>query len=285
MVFARMMVAACFGFWLLGVGMVPLTVPLALADSASRGRCGELGQRICGKQDCETRAGWAIFVYPYEYCPAACVEGLVPSGGVCALPPGSCDIDCKMTKIRAKLGTPSGLQPGKTMYCFDSSYDPYGGKTVSRADLGVASDDKSVSVDVGGEAVYVDNEGRQWGSDQSINLNCSLNRTTYGDTTRAIPHLVFGFGDRMPFTDSFADTIIVNNAPIFVSELERVIRPGGQISIAYVGDSVHKVEVMIAHMCLSPAVTSSGGYNFVQLNVPKDFNYRQPKNCRPRDEL
>jgi hypothetical protein len=85
--------------------------------------------------------------------------------------------------------------------------------------------------------------------------------------------------------ESFADTILINNTPIVVSEIERVIRPGGHINIAYVSDSTHLVETMIAHMCLSPAVSSSGFYNFVQLDVPTDFNYLQPKNCKPRDEL
>jgi hypothetical protein len=61
---------------------------------------------------------------------------------------------------------------------------------------------------------------------------------------------VFGFVQSMPFNERFADTILINNAPIS-----------------------------------SSAVTSSGFYNFVQLDVPTYFNYLQPKNCKPRDEL
>jgi hypothetical protein len=248
-------------------------------------RCGQQGQRVCGKQDCELKAGWAIIVYPYESCPAPCVEGLAPSGGVCSLPVGGCDIGCKMSRITAKLGAPSGISPGKTMYCFGTPYDPYGGHRVSRSDLGLNVEDKSVTIDIGGEGLYVDDAGRQWGSDQAINLNCSLNRTTYGDTSKPIQHLVFGFVQNMPFTERFADTILINNTPIVVSEIERVIRPGGRISIAYVSENTHLVETMIAHMCLSPAVSAFGFYNFVQLDVPTDFNYLQPKNCKPRDEL
>ncbi|MEO6431713.1 MAG: hypothetical protein ABIO50_08165 [Nitrosospira sp.] len=277
-----MLAVACV-MWMQGA--VPLTLASAFATETGKAQCGQSGQRVCGKQDCTIKAGWAIIVYPYESCPDTCIEGLMPGGGICSVPAGSCDINCKMTKVMAKLGAPSGLQQGKTMYCFDISYDPYGGRKVSREDLGLPIADKSVTIDIGGEGRYIDEDGREWGNDQAINLNCSLNRTTYGDTKKPIPNLVFGFVQTMPFVDKFADTILINNAPIVVSEIERVIRPGGQIKIIYTSESTSKVETIISHMCLSPAVSTAGYYNNIQLDVPSDFDYARPKNCPRRDEL
>lgn len=257
-----------------------------LTSSPARGdgaRCGQVGQRVCGAQDCEVFVGWADDYFPFQTCPPPCVEGLESSGGMCRAPAGGCDIDCKMARIARKLGAPSGLSPGENFYCYGGSWDPYSGRKASRSDLGVAATDKSVTIDIGGEGLYIDDEGRQFGTDQAINLNCSLYRTTYGDTLRAISHLVFGFADHLPFTEQFADTIIINNAPIVVSEIERVIRPGGHIKITYVTESESLVETMISHMCLNPAVSTSGTYNTVQLDVPGDFNYLMPRNCPRRD--
>jgi len=277
------LMVAC-ALWMQGAEL--LTPPSAFGSEMGKAQCGQSGQRICGKEDCTIKAGWAVIVYPYESCPDTCIEGLIPVGGVCKVSSGSCDINCKMSKITAKLGAPSGLQPGKTMYCIGTTpYDPYGGRKVSRTDLGLPGTDKSVTIDIGGEGLYVDDNGRAWGNDQAINLNCSLNRTTYGDTNKKISNLVFGYVETMPFENKFADTILINNTPIKVSEIERVIRPGGHIKITYTSDSTSKVETMISHMCLSPAVSTIGYYNNVQLDVPSDFDYTNPKNCPRRDEL
>lgn len=60
------------------------------------------------------------------------------------------------------------------MYCFDISYEPYGGRKVSRVDLGLPITDKSVIIDIGVEGRYIYEDGGEWRNDQVINLIVSL---------------------------------------------------------------------------------------------------------------
>ena len=268
------------------LSVTPGPLPVAAAHAQSSAWCGDLNQRACTTQDCHVEAGWFIIVYPVEVCPPPCNPGLSASRGICVAPTASCDITCKMAKINQTLGPPSGLIPGKTMYCFGASYDPYGGKKVSRADLGVSDSDRSVVVDIGGEGLYKEN-GRQWGSDEAINLNCSLNQTTTPANEKLpIKNLVFGFVQTMPFAAKFADTISVNNAPLVASEIERVIRPGGLIQIEGTSDSLSIIQQIEKDVCVFPAHQFYGYSLSVQIRVPTNFNAAQPFNCPlPKGEL
>jgi hypothetical protein len=269
------------------LAVAPGPLPAAsTAHAQSSAWCGDVGQRACGPADCRTQAGWFLFVYAYEVCPPPCNPGLTSSGGICRAPAAACDIGCKIAKIKQVLGAPSGLVPGKTMYCFGAAYDPYSGRKASRADLGISPSDKSVHIDVGGEGLYMDS-GRQWGSNEAINLNCSLNQTTTPANEKlAIPNLIFGFGQYMPFTAQFADVITINNSPVYPSEIERVIRPGGVIHIRGTSDSLSKVIEIEKHMCVFPAQRNNGYSVTIDIQVPTNFDYLHPRNCPyPKEEL
>ncbi|RYZ39541.1 MAG: hypothetical protein EOO71_19745 [Myxococcaceae bacterium] len=197
-----------------------------------------------------------------------------------------CNADCKVKKATAVLGAPTGVTPEKTMYCIGAPFDPYGGKKVQRKDLGLPDSDNTVQVDVGGEAFYQDEAGQMFGSDDAINLNCSFNKTSHRNEGQKIPHLVFGFGNNLPFGDGFADRLSVENAPIFPKELERVIKPGGTLKIVYTDSSVDQVDTLAKDMCVTPTVQKMAVTEVAWFVVPGDFDYREPRNCKSvKDEL
>ncbi|RKG79393.1 hypothetical protein D7V88_28725 [Corallococcus terminator] len=198
----------------------------------------------------------------------------------------ACAADCKAKKVNAVLGAPKGVTASKSMYCNDGPFDPYGGKKARRQDLGLPDSDNTVHIDMGGEAVYQNEEGQTFGGNDAINLNCSLNKTSDGNLGKKIPNLVFGFGNNMPFADAFADRISVENAPIFPKEIERVIKPGGVVKLVYTDFSLGQVDTLAKDLCVTPTVQKMGVIDVAWFVVPSDFDYRKPRDCKSvKEEL
>jgi hypothetical protein len=248
-----------------------------IKDMKWEAACGQMPATIHGfafvrpsRCSNETLGEWGEFDVPDDTC----------------LSTTTCNADCKAQKVNATLGAPTGVEPGKPMYCHSPPFDPYGGKKVSRQDLGLPDSDNTVHVDIGGEAIYQDEEGQTFGSNESINLNCSFNKTSHGNLGQKIPRHVFGFGNNLPFADAFADRISVENAPLFPKEIERVIKPGGVLKITYTDASLGQVDTLAQDMCVTPTKQKLGGIDVAWFVVPSNFDYRKPGKCKSvREEL
>ncbi|MBI1207711.1 MAG: hypothetical protein GC191_10540 [Azospirillum sp.] len=263
----------------LGLAIIAASIAAPWAGAAERQAkfCGDNDQRACTDRDCVVLFSAFLFAFPYAYCPPQCQMGLTEIGGVCRPPAGVCDTACKVERIKLRLGKPSGLEPGKTYFCREDMWDPYNGRRVSRADLGLTDSDGGIFLDIGGEGL-AQADGKQWGSNNSINLNCSLVRTTDGMFKIPIKHLIFGFGQKMPFEDHFADKIFISGTPIFPLELERVIRPGGLLEIVAVGSEMAmRTHQLMLDMCVSAPIDTWNLQRRVLIRVPRDFDYRHPR--------
>ncbi|WP_296428467.1 hypothetical protein [Yoonia sp.] len=132
------------------------------------------------------------------------------------------------------------------------------GAEVSREDLGI-SDDTHVHVNIGGEGP-VDSYGLQTGFDGAINLQAADGIIGDGthqtqDTSVPIPNLVRveSWDQDFPFAEGFADTITMQNAPLYDHNVEQIARminkDGGTISLwidrdAF-GGNVEKLAAMV----------------------------------------
>ncbi|PRP86804.1 hypothetical protein PROFUN_05021 [Planoprotostelium fungivorum] len=194
----------------------------------------------------------------------------------------------------------------------------------------------SVIVDIGGEGPHT-HYGRNLGHPNAINLNVSSQTSftkryeddkndtpTTTDSSykrEVIPNLILGEAQQLPFKDGFADHIILQNSPInqqIIGEIERVIRPGGTISITGPRDVYKKhLETLMSHMCVFPKPEHFGFPPFdspskmkkilpleetlsqvrvktekgrddreqvsVEMKVPKTFNHKYPNLCTMPD--
>ena len=84
----------------------------------------------------------------------------------------------------------------------------------------------TIHIDIGGEGRYPG----------AINVNAQRLTSTTGAPNRPIPNLVVGLGERLPFADSVADVITVENTPIrpgMADEIARVLKPGGTVRLLH----------------------------------------------------
>ncbi len=143
---------------------------------------------------------------------------------------------------------------------------------------GGAASGKPAHIDIGGEGRYPD----------AINVNPGISGAqgppplTSGPTQvggagaagRPIPNLVRAPGENLPFANRSIDTVTLENAPIrprTVSEIARVIKPGGDIRLV----GANTPEVLAAHLRIADAVggkvyqTVVGGAVYTNIIVPR----------------
>ena len=143
----------------------------------------------------------------------------------------------------AVAGLPGALAGGGTALAEEAAV-VVGGTILRRPRPGgAAAGRRPVHIDIGGEGRYPG----------AINVNPSTTTSTTGAAGRPIPNLVQATGERLPFATQSVDIITLENAPIrpaTISEIARVIRPGGDIRL--VGPATP--EVLAAHQRIADAV-------------------------------
>mmetsp|Transcript_74228 Transcript_74228/g.174282 ORF Transcript_74228/g.174282 Transcript_74228/m.174282 type:complete len:246 (+) Transcript_74228:3-740(+) len=131
--------------------------------------------------------------------------------------------------------------------------DPYQGYQLKPSDLNLRAE--TLIVDVGGEGPYTRADGRKFGHEKAINLNCSAKVSSMeAGSSVTIQNRVYGFAENLPFVSNSVDEVIVENAPVFVNELKRVAKPGGKVRLAGPCDAFWRALEELTQEFGSPAV-------------------------------
>lgn len=190
-----------------------------------------------------------------------------------------CDVDCQTRYLKKRLyseysRTHSEKLPPSGCYIKSSlKQQVYGNFRISRSEMPKGT--KFVCLDLGGEGLSThDNE--VWGKKDSINVNCSYFKTLASLSAKPQPisNHIFGFSDYLPFSAHFADEILLENSPFnekIAQEMERVIIPGGAISIRGPSDAyLPQIALLLSHFCIFPPVKFKDEFLSVYISVPKE---------------